>query len=53
MRRTIGPDGSAWFSEIPGNKIGRIEADGEVTEYFAADMAPVVWPAERQRDACH
>ena len=28
-----GPDGALWFTEIPLNKIGRMTADGDVTEF--------------------
>ncbi len=28
-----GPDGALWFTEMNGNKIGRITTDGTVTEY--------------------
>ena len=28
-----GPDGALWFTEIAGNRIGRITVDGEITEY--------------------
>lgn len=30
---TAGPDGALWFTEIVGNKIGRITTDGTITEF--------------------
>src|SRR5947207_1919394 len=30
---TPGPDGALWFTEFPGNKIGRIATTGSITEY--------------------
>jgi hypothetical protein len=30
---TVGPDGAMWFSELDGNKIGRITTAGAITEY--------------------
>lgn len=29
----IGPDGNIWFTELKGNKIGRISASGEIKEF--------------------
>src|SRR5881227_1886279 len=29
---TSGPDGNMWFTEIQGNKIGRITSTGSITE---------------------
>ncbi len=34
---TAGPDGALWFTEQTGNKIGRISAAGEITEYPVPD----------------
>lgn len=30
---TAGPDGAIWFTEISGQKIGRVMLDGKITEY--------------------
>ena len=30
---TTGPDGNLWFTELCGNKIGRITTDGAVSEF--------------------
>ncbi len=30
---TAGPDGNVWFTELVGNKIGRITPSGEITEF--------------------
>jgi streptogramin lyase len=30
---TAGPDGNLWFTESPGNKIGRITTDGQIDEF--------------------
>lgn len=30
---TVGPDGNLWFTELHGNKIGRITPSGTITEY--------------------
>ena len=32
---TAGPDGALWFTEIDGNRVGRITTAGAVTEYSA------------------
>ena len=29
----VGPDGALWFTELRGNKIGRITATGEISEF--------------------
>ena len=29
----LGPDGALWFTELPGNKIGRITTGGRLTEF--------------------
>jgi virginiamycin B lyase len=30
---TLGPDKALWFTELVGNKIGRISIDGQITHY--------------------
>jgi virginiamycin B lyase len=30
---TLGPDGNLWFTELKGNKIGKITTKGEITEF--------------------
>jgi streptogramin lyase len=30
---TVGPDGALWFTELAGNKIGRLTTSGALTEY--------------------
>ena len=30
---TAGPDGNVWFTEFGGNRIGRITADGTISEF--------------------
>src|SRR5437879_3350639 len=39
---TVGPDGNLWFTEVFGNKIGRITTGGTFTEFPlpAANSAP-------------
>jgi streptogramin lyase len=40
---TVGPDSNLWFTEVQGNKIGKITLDGVITEYQVptADSNPV------------
>ena len=40
---TRGPDGNLWFTEIEGNRIGRVTPLGVVTE-FSAGMSPGAFP---------
>ena len=42
-RITEGPDGALWFTEDLGHRIGRITADGKITEY---DLRPEVNPTD-------
>jgi streptogramin lyase len=42
---TAGPDGSLWFAELEGNRIGRITPAGAVTE-FSAGISPGSRPNE-------
>jgi virginiamycin B lyase len=35
----VGPDGGLWFTEISGNRIGRIAVDGSVTEFSVPTAA--------------
>src|SRR5262245_8416606 len=42
-RSTEGPDGALWFTEELGHRIGRITADGKITEY---DLHPEVNPTD-------
>jgi len=34
---TQGPDGNIWFTEVKGNKIGKITPSGDITEYSLQD----------------
>src|SRR5262249_5074141 len=33
----VGPDGSVWFTELQGNRIGRVAPGGAITEYALPD----------------
>jgi virginiamycin B lyase len=35
---TVGPDGALWFAEHQGNKIGRIDVNGNITEFGPVDQ---------------
>jgi virginiamycin B lyase len=35
---TVGPDGALWFAEYQGNKIGRIDVNGNITEFGPVDQ---------------
>ena len=39
-RIAVGPDGNVWFTELFGNKLGRIDSSGTLTE-FPIDGGPV------------
>jgi virginiamycin B lyase len=57
---TAGPDGAMWFTEVHGDKIGRIDMNGTITEYplasgshpwgIAAGPDGNLWFAENGRD---
>lgn len=36
---TAGPDGAIWFTEVSGNRIGRITRSGEITEFTIPTFA--------------
>ncbi|MFL5358203.1 Virginiamycin B lyase [Archangium sp.] len=38
MGITAGPDGALWFAEHNGNKIGRIDVNGNITEFGPVDQ---------------
>jgi streptogramin lyase len=40
-----GPDGNLWFTELVGNKIGRITPSGQITE-FSTGLSPGASPAD-------
>lgn len=35
----LGSDGAVWFTEITGNKIGRLDTDGKIIEYDLPEKA--------------
>ena len=45
----LGPDGNMWFTELSGNRIGRITRRGKITEYMLpnANSSPVTIAAGR------
>jgi hypothetical protein len=47
---TAGPDGNLWFTELSGNKIGKITTSGTITEFPAGGSQPYGITAGRVAD---